>query len=113
MSARTKTLCWFAGILLCILPVQLGAESYILHTYYPSPVGVYNELLTTGKTILARDGGNVGIGTTDPGTNKLKVVGGPIKATGGLIVQLVGSQGVEDSMTKTMGQIWLRTDITP
>ncbi len=55
--------------------------------------------------------GRVGIGTTNPGTNKLEVVGGPIKATGGLIIQTVSYQAEEDSMAKSTGQIWLRTDI--
>jgi hypothetical protein len=33
-----------------------------LTTYYPAPYGGYAGLLTTGQTLLARDGGNVGIG---------------------------------------------------
>jgi len=57
---------------------------------------------------LAITGGNVGIGTMTPGTNKLEVVGGPIKATGGLIIETrIGS----DPESPATGQIWLRTDI--
>ncbi|MBA7517880.1 hypothetical protein ES705_09936 [subsurface metagenome] len=55
------------------------------------------------KTIID---GNVGIGTTSPGTNKLEVVGGPIKATGGLIIETRTS----DPTTPATGQTWLRTD---
>lgn len=39
-----------------------GQENYTLTTYYPSPSGVYKRMLTTADTILARDGGKVGIG---------------------------------------------------
>ncbi len=55
------------------------------------------------KTIID---GNVGIGTTSPGTNKLEVVGGPIKATGGLIIETRTS----DPASPVTGQTWLRTD---
>ena len=51
--------------------------------------------------------GNVGIGTTNPGTNRLEVVGGPIKATGGLIIETRTS----DPASPVTGQIWLRTDL--
>lgn len=51
--------------------------------------------------------GNVGIGTTSPGTNRLEVVGGPIKATGGLIIETRTS----DPASPVSGQIWLRTDL--
>jgi hypothetical protein len=55
---------------------------------------------------VANDG-NVGIGTTSPGTNKLEVVGGPIKATGGLIIETRTS----DPASPATGQTWLRSDI--
>lgn len=44
-------------------PGYLGSETLTLTTYYPAPYGGYVNLLTTGQTLLARDGGNVGIGT--------------------------------------------------
>ena len=56
-------------------------------------------------TIL--NSGNVGIGTTSPGINKLEVVGGPIKATGGLIIETRTS----DPTSPATGQMWLRSDI--
>jgi len=54
--------------------------------------------------------GNVGIGTSAPLT-KLEIKGGKTKTTGGLIIQLVGSQAEENAMFKDTGQMWLRTDI--
>ena len=59
------------------------------------------------KVIIMSTDGNVGIGTTDPGTNKLEVVGGPIKATGGLIIET----RTDDPASPVAGQIWLRTDL--
>ncbi len=53
---------------------------------------------------------NAGIGTSSPAA-KFEVVGGSIKATGGLIIQTVNSQANEDAMIKKSGQIWLRTDL--
>jgi hypothetical protein len=50
--------------------------------------------------------GNVGVGTNAPSA-KLEVAGGPIKATGGLIIETRDS----DPCSPVTGQIWLRTDI--
>lgn len=44
----------------------MGAETFTMTTYYPAPYGGYASLLTTGQTLLARDGGKVGIGTSNP-----------------------------------------------
>ena len=41
-------------------------ENLVITTYYPAPYGGYVSLLTTNNTWLARDGGRVGIGTTNP-----------------------------------------------
>lgn len=64
------------AIMLCAVP-ELDSESVTLSTYYPAPSGVYTNMITTGNTFLARDGGagtSVGIGTTAPGA-KLDVAG--------------------------------------
>lgn len=55
-------------------PGFIGSESLTLTTYYPAPYGGYVSLLTTSQTLLARDGGNVGIGTANPAM-KLHVAG--------------------------------------
>ena len=65
-----------AVMMLCAVP-ELDSESVTLSTYYPAPSGVYTQMITTGNTYLARDGGagtSVGIGTTAPGA-KLDVNG--------------------------------------
>ena len=52
-----------AALLLSILANDLGSESVTMTTYYPAPSGVYNRMITTGDTYLARDpGGRVSIG---------------------------------------------------
>ncbi|MDD5305372.1 MAG: hypothetical protein PHS14_19920 [Elusimicrobia bacterium] len=65
-----------AAMMLCGVP-ELDSESVTLSTYYPAPSGVYTNMITTGNTYLARDGGagtRVGIGTTAPNA-KLHVAG--------------------------------------
>ncbi len=65
-----------AAMMLCAVP-ELDSESVTLSTYYPAPSGVYTNMITTGNTYLARDGGaasKVGIGTASP-LEKLVVVG--------------------------------------
>lgn len=64
-------LCWHPGF--------IGSESLTLTTYYPAPYGGYVNILTTGQTLLARDAGNVGIGTGAAApTGRLDVSGGYI-----------------------------------
>ena len=59
---------------LCWHPKFLGSETLTMTTYYPAPYGGYASLLTTGLTLLARDGNSVGIGTPTPGA-KLDIKG--------------------------------------
>lgn len=73
---RTWRLPMVAVMLLCAVG-DLNSESVTLSTYYPAPSGVYTNMITTGNTFLARDGGagtKVGIGVTNPG-GKLAVSG--------------------------------------
>lgn len=79
--------------------------SYAANASWWGPMFV---IYDTGTTVLAPDHGNVGIGTgrADPAA-KLEVQGGPIKATGGLIIETRTS----DPPNPVTGQIWLRTDL--
>jgi len=65
----------------------LGSETLVLTTYYPAPYGGYTRLLTTDMTVLARNSGNVGIGTNNP-QFKLDVQNGSIATSG-----RIGTQG--------------------
>ncbi len=60
-SRRFLTWTGAAAIMLCAVP-ELDSESVTLSTYYPAPSGVYTNMITTGDTYLARDGGNVRLG---------------------------------------------------
>ena len=57
-----------------VVPVELTSESMVLNTYYPSPLGIYTQMTTTNNTILARDGGQVGIATIAP-SHQLDIAG--------------------------------------
>jgi hypothetical protein len=83
---RTKALFLLTAFFICWRPGFLGSEPLVLTTYYPAPYAGYASLLTTGLTVLARDNGNVGIGTPTP-LARLHVNGGTIRITG------VGSPG--------------------
>lgn len=72
--SRRQITVLLAFFLLAWHPGFIGSETLTLTTYYPAPYGGYVSLLTTNQTLLARDGGNVGIGTAGPGS-KLHVAG--------------------------------------
>lgn len=83
-----------AAGLVFALAAAARCETYVMETYYPSPVGVYTNLTALSGVVLGRDSGNVvlvssansngsvGIGTDAP-TAKLDVRGG-INAGGGV-----------------------------
>lgn len=69
--------------------------------------GLFTGLSVSGSGYFSADGtflGKVGIGTNAP-TKKLEVVGGPIKATGGLIIETVAT----DPINPESGRMWLVT----
>lgn len=72
--SRRQIVVLLAFLLLAWHPGYLGSETLTLTTYYPAPYGGYVSLLTTNQTLLARDGGNVGVGIATPGS-KLHVNG--------------------------------------
>ncbi|MEA3306781.1 MAG: hypothetical protein U9Q34_03250 [Elusimicrobiota bacterium] len=72
---RFKVLAILTALFICFHPKLLGSEQLTLTTYYPSPYGGYAKLLTTKDTVLARDGGGVGVGYSNPGSAKLAVNG--------------------------------------
>ncbi len=65
---------------LLALPLAAGSETLTLSTTYPSPAGIYNQIITTGNgakdTLLARDSGKVVVGSSAGGSDKLVVNGG-------------------------------------
>ncbi|MDE2039317.1 MAG: hypothetical protein KGO96_04745 [Elusimicrobia bacterium] len=79
-------------LILAAFASDLSSESVTLSTYYPAPSGVYTKMITTGQTVLARDGGSVGIGTAAPTTtldvrgnarvSGYQIVGGGLSAGG-------------------------------
>ena len=75
--SRRKALFLLAAFFLCWHPRFLGSETLTLTTYYPAPYGGYASLLTTSQTLLARDNGNVGVGTPSPAQKfQVNVTGG-------------------------------------
>ncbi len=77
-----------------------GTLNYLSKFTGTSPV-------TIGNSQMFDNGTNVGIGTANPAT-KLEVQGGPIKATGGLIIETRTSD--PSSAELVNGRMWLRTD---
>lgn len=71
--------------LICVIRI-IESETLQITTYYPAPYGAYASILTTGNTFLARDWGNVGIGTQFP-SFKLDVQGGSVRIGGRLSTQ--------------------------
>lgn len=77
------------ALMLSAVP-ELGSESVTLSTYYPAPSGVYTNMITTSNTYLARDGGNLGVGTSSPSSklhvNGTSTLGGNTTVSGTLTV---------------------------
>ncbi|MEW5950976.1 MAG: hypothetical protein AB1637_03705 [Elusimicrobiota bacterium] len=69
----------------------IDSETLTITTYYPAPYGGYVRMLTTDTTLLARDGGNVGVGTSAPseklhlGTGNLLISAGNATLNSGVL----------------------------
>lgn len=66
------------GVLACLAFGQTYSSTVI----YPSPSGIYRQLTSTGRTLLARDGDAVGIGTASPDPSSKLTVAGRTVLTG-------------------------------
>jgi hypothetical protein len=84
------------------IPGNDGGDGFYVRV--PSTLELWPTVDTTAFVVKAS--GNIGIGTNNP-NEKLEVRGGPIKATGGLIIETRTS----DPPSPATGQIWLRTDM--
>jgi hypothetical protein len=101
---RRKAWLLLTAFFICWHPGFLGSETLTLTTYYPAPFGGYVSLLTTGRTLLARDPGAtsmVGIGTSTP-LSKLHVQG----AGGGTIDMRVNGR-IQTGDAGNAGGVWL------
>jgi hypothetical protein len=98
---RGKALLFTTLCFLCWQPRTLSSETLTLTTYYPAPYGGYVSLLTTDRTLLARDGGLVGVGTGAPGA-KVDIVG-----TGAGTVDLRVNGRIQTGDGSGNGGMWL------
>ncbi|MDO8804443.1 MAG: hypothetical protein Q7R35_08425 [Elusimicrobiota bacterium] len=64
--SRRQALYALAVFFIAWHPGFIGSETLTLTTYYPAPYGGYVNLLTTGQTLLARNSGQVLVGTPGP-----------------------------------------------
>jgi hypothetical protein len=89
------------ALCLCLMVMVVSPEDITLDTYYPAPTGIYTNMITTQKTILARDGGNVGIGTANP-TSNLETTS---SANTGMTMQSLSGTG-QNSIEFDLGSGW-------
>ena len=107
---RNRCLLLLAAAFLCYHPHTAGSETLTLTTYYPAPYGGYVSLLTTGETRLARDGGNVGIGTAGVApANLLQIAGAGVRG-GSIDLRINGRIQTGDG--GNAGGVWLNNGNT-
>lgn len=105
MTTRTL-ICGLAAVLVLSLADELGSENVQLTTYYPAPSGIYTQMITTGKTLLAQNAGSVGIGVAVP-AHKLDIAGG-----GGNTVDLAVTGQIQTGDATGKGAVWLNNAAT-
>ncbi|MBI4056533.1 MAG: hypothetical protein HY399_03190 [Elusimicrobia bacterium] len=59
---------------LALVAHELSTEQLTMTTYYPAPYGVYNTIITTGQTTLARDSGTLVIGNGTPASPRANLL---------------------------------------
>jgi len=106
MRSPIKIFFALAGFVL-LTATNAFAGKVELTTYYPAPTGEYRNLSSTENASFATSSGAVGIGTNTPASGtKLEVAGGPIKATGGLILPVLASTATAPSDN---GSMWIQS----
>src|SRR5579859_6001085 len=78
------------GCFVLLASRDLGSETLTLVATYPVPMGIYKTVITTDKTILTRNAGWVGVGTTTQSTdpNAKMMMGGDLDMNGNKIVNV-------------------------
>jgi len=95
-----KTTAIFGAVaaMLSLLAYRALSASVETTVTYPSPAGVYRQIIITNSASLARDGGTVAIGTTSPSTARLGVMGsvaiGALSAGTAALAVLGGNVGI-------------------
>jgi hypothetical protein len=62
----------FVMILLIVLPITLGSETYRMTTYYPAPFGAYQNIRSL-TTITAGNNGLIVLGEVSPSTGGVEI----------------------------------------
>ncbi|MDO8536263.1 MAG: hypothetical protein Q7S30_04565 [Candidatus Omnitrophota bacterium] len=99
---KNRVVFFVAGLLVAASTIVFAEEIKVV-TIVPSQAAIRGSRGAIGSTY--KDMADSSIGADN------FLVQGVVRADGGLVIQKVASQTAEDAMTKTTGQIWLRTDI--
>jgi hypothetical protein len=106
-----------AVAVVCSAGYAAFCENFTMTTYYPSPSGVYRKLISTAQTLLARDGGSVGVGTPNPQA-KLDV-NGPVKVgataagCGGALAGALRYNAAKRRIQLCQGSKWVSLAVEP
>lgn len=82
---------WLVAALLVACAGELASESVTLTTYYPAPMGVYTQMITTNNSFFARDAGKVLLGGT--------VLSNGANLDGGAKLDVTGSAYMQKMLT--------------
>lgn len=88
------------------IPINPGDA---VNLQYVNDISYWRKLLGGSNVYLFDNNWNVGIGTNDAGSNKLKIVGGTTEAAGGLIMQKITNAAITPEPT-IEGSIWMCSD---